>query len=239
MNLRAENSSLSDQNSKLNTEVVNLKEIIRVRDNTIVGLRGVVSYWKQRFNIINKKYNDLLPQYEDAIKQLADCEAHVDALKKDMSMAIQLARGILLPSLTPPLTPQMFQVTSWYHKIPDLGQWLGRYVPGQPFGDGWEPGNTLRETDPVPFARWTHGTSPPDPAGRNFGLADFFMDSVDKWREVGSATPAKPLFQHLALGLREVHGRIYTEAQKVASLVHFLLTRRGCTENESMACHET
>lgn len=231
--MQAENSALVSAKIRLEFENVLLQHQVRDQDKAIAGLKNTVSYWKQRFRIIDKKYSDLLPQYNEAMRQLADCEALVDTLKKDMQMATDLARKIDVPSLTPPITPQMFQVTSWRHKIPDLGQWLGRYVPGQPFGDGWEPSGDLRENDPVPYGRWVFGTAPPDPAGYNYGLADFFMDSVDKWREIGSDTPAKPFFQHLALAMREVGGRTVAEARKVGSLVGFLLMRRDGTENGS------
>lgn len=210
-----------------------MRQGVRDRDKVIAGLKNTITLWEQRFRIISKKYDEVLQQYKYAMKQLADCEAHNDALKKDMDTAIGLARAIVVSSLTPSITPRMFQVTSWRHKFPWLGQWLGRYVPGQPFASqaGEDEDPRMKETDPIPFRRWAFGTEPPDPAGSNWGLPDFFMDSVDKWREIGSDHPAKPHFQHLALMFREIFGRISGEARKVGSLVGFLLTRREGTEN--------
>lgn len=155
--------------------------------------------------------------YKDAMRQLANAEAAETALRNFYANLRAMTRDMEAAQLTPPFAPRMFQVKSWRHKIPDLGQWLGRYIPGQPFGDGTD---TIMEFDPLPYDRWALGHDPKDPTCE--GMGDFAMQSFSQWREIGVSSPPKPFFQHLAGAFREVFGRIYVESVKVVNLIEYV-----------------
>lgn len=127
---------------------------------------------------------------------------------------MRLAGDFTIEDLTPPFYPRQFDVGGWRIKIPDLGQWLGRYIPGQPYADGYDH---MALNDPLPFERWALGH---DPKITNLeGLGEFAFQSFFQWREIPEVSPPKPFFVHMAAAFRESFGRIALAAVKVGFLV--------------------
>lgn len=159
----------------------------------------------------------LKAQLAQAMKALSDCEEREQKLLSAIRGFLNLADKFTLEDLNPPLYPRQFGVQGWRVKIPDLGQWLGRYIPGQPYADGYDHNDFLLNS-PLPYTRWALGYDPKDP--NCWGLGEFALHSFNDWREIPVTVPAKPFFEHLSGAFKESLGRMAVAAVKVGILVN-------------------
>lgn len=221
--LKAELTQAVEELADVRQEVRRLlKEEQRLNDELILA-KDDIRRLQEDFELEEKKVQSLTAENSRLRLEIKEADAKIarqDAILKryqkwivQYQTIVSKAKSIKMENLQPKMRPMDFGISDWDRDIPDTGQEIGRYLPGQP-----SPTEGARA---IGFRRWAVGDNL---LVTPWALASFFEDSVDKWREIGTSTPAKPLFRNLARFMRLAHLEILEESKLVSDLVSEILS---------------